>query len=301
MLSEIQTTADWTKYPGNPVLGGDYGTCFDITVLKEDDTYRMWLSWRPKKSLALVESREGIQWSTPAIVLGPNPDTGWEDDINRPTVVKREDGYHMWYTGQAQGHSRIGYAVSPDGRTWERASAQPVLVPEEPWEKVALMCPHVLWDEEAGFYRLWYSGGEQYEPDAVGYATSPDGLHWIKHPANPVFTPDAGPAPSWDGHKVAGAHVLRYGGGHLMFYIGFRDTDHAQIGMARSIDGVTGWERHSANPIIRPGAGGWDHDACYKPFAVPEPGRWLLWYNGRRGASEQIGLALHDGDDLAWD
>ena len=38
-----------------------------------------------------------------------------------------------------------------------------------------------------------------------------------------------------------------------MFYIGFRDQDHAQIGLARSKDGITGWQRHPANPIIRPG------------------------------------------------
>ena len=37
---------------------------------------------------------------------------------------------------------------------------------------------------------------------------------------------------------------------YLMFYIGFETTQHAQIGLARSRDGVTGWERHPANPII---------------------------------------------------
>ena len=47
------------------------------------------------------------------------------------------------------------------------------------------MCPHVLWDEQQKLFRMWYSGGEQYEPDAIGYATSPDGLKWTKHKANP--------------------------------------------------------------------------------------------------------------------
>jgi hypothetical protein len=32
------------KYEGNPVLGGALGTCFDIAVLKEGDTLRMWFS-----------------------------------------------------------------------------------------------------------------------------------------------------------------------------------------------------------------------------------------------------------------
>ena len=94
-------------------MGGKYGTCFDISVFKEGETYRMWLSWRPKQSVALVESKDGIHWSEPPkIVLGPRPETGWEDDINRPVVVKRADGYHMWYTGQAKG-SIPGSAMRP--------------------------------------------------------------------------------------------------------------------------------------------------------------------------------------------
>src|SRR5882724_4041557 len=95
-----ETTAGWLKYEKNPVLGGDLGTCFDISVLKEGDTYRMWFSWRPKRSIALAESKDGIQWSKPVIVLGPNNKTDWEYDLNRPVVIKNGNRYQMWYTGQ---------------------------------------------------------------------------------------------------------------------------------------------------------------------------------------------------------
>jgi hypothetical protein len=57
-----ETTAGWVKSPRNPVLGGDLGTCFDVSVLKEGDTFRTWFSWRPKKSIALVQSRDGIRY-----------------------------------------------------------------------------------------------------------------------------------------------------------------------------------------------------------------------------------------------
>ncbi len=293
-----QTTAGWVKHAGNPVMGGKYGTCFDISVLKENN-YRMWLSWRPKKSIALVESADGIHWSEPPrIVLGPRKETGWEDDLNRPVVLKRADGYHMWYTGQAKGRSWIGYATSPDGVAWQRRSDKPVIASEQPWEKVAVMCPHVIWDEAARQFRMWYSGGEQYEPDAIGYATSPDGLTWTKHAANPVFRPD--PACAWEKHKVTACQVIKQGDWHLIFYIGFRDTDHAQIGLARSRDGITNWQRHPANPIIRPGQNQWDHDACYKPCAVFDGQQWLLWYNGRHGGLEQIGVVFHEGEELGF-
>jgi beta-1,2-mannobiose phosphorylase / 1,2-beta-oligomannan phosphorylase len=293
-----ETTAGWVKSPSSPVLGGDLGTCFDVSVLKEGDAFRMWFSWRPKRSIALVESRDGIGWSKPVIVLGPNDRTDWEADINRPVVLKDGVTYRMWYTGQAQGRSWIGYATSRDGKTWRRESDRPVLSAEKPWEKVAVMCPHIIRDDYAGLYRMWYSGGEQYEPDAIGYGTSRDGLVWAKHRSNPVFRPDPGSA--WEKDRVTACQVVRRGDGYVMFYIGFRDREHAQIGLARSKDGISGWERHSANPIIRPSREKWDHDAVYKPFAILDGGRWLLWYNGRRGGVEQIGLATHDGEDLGF-
>ena len=158
------------------------------------------------------------------------------------------------------------------------------------------MCPHVLWDEPARLFRMWYSGGEQYEPDAIGYATSADGVCWVKHTGNPVFAAD--PKLAWEQHKVTACQVIQHAGWHVMFYIGFRDLHHAQIGMARSRDGITGWQRHRANPIISPDEGKWDHDACYKPFAIFDGKRWLLWYNGRRDTVEQVGSALHEGEDL---
>jgi hypothetical protein len=34
--------------------------------------------------------------------------------------------------------------------------------------------------------------------------------------------------------------------------------------------------------------------------AHPTKRRWFLWYNGRKGAVEQIGLAVHEGEDLGF-
>lgn len=292
------THAGWIKDEHSPVLGGKLGTCFDVAVLREGPLYRMWFSWRPKKSIALVQSEEGIHWSDPIVVLGPSA-TGWEDDLNRPAVVKRSDGYHLWYTGQTKGHSSIGHATSPDGKAWTRASEKPVLSPDTKWEKAAVMCPDVAWDDQANTYRMWYSAGEQYEPDAIGYATSPDGNLWTKAKDNPIFAAD--PTSPWERHKVTACQVIKHGDWYYMFYIGFRDVDHAQIGLARSRDGVTAWQRHPSNPIISPTPEAWDHDAVYKPSAIFDGKRWMLWYNGRHKSLEQIGLAIHEGEDLGFE
>jgi len=297
-LFALDRESGWVKYAGGPVLGGQYGTCFDICVLHEAGKYRMWVSWRPKQSIAITESNDGVHWSPPEIVLPPAPATGWEDDVNRPIVVHREDGYHMWYTGQAKGQSKIGYAQSSDGVHWARQSTRPVLEPSEPWEGVALMCPHVLWDRAGRTWKMWYSGGSQYEPNAIGYATSADGLRWEKYRHNPVMTPD--PHSGWEKDRVTAAQIIYWKGWYYSFYIGFRDVDHAQIGLARSKDGITGWVRHAENPIVRPTPDGWDADACYKPFAVYSRGKWMLWYNGRHDHLEQIGLVTRSGDSLGF-
>ena len=63
-----ETQGGWVKSPTNPSLGGDYGTIFDISVLWENEKYRMWVSWRPQKSIALVESDDGEHWSIPIVV-----------------------------------------------------------------------------------------------------------------------------------------------------------------------------------------------------------------------------------------
>ena len=295
-----ETSSGWEKYANNPVLGGDLGTCFDLTMLHEDGVYKMWFSWRPKKAIAYTESTDGTTWLEPKIVLAPiNND--WEKDLNRPAILKKDGVYHLWYTAQADGRSRIGYATSDDWIHWTRMSEKPVLVAEEPWEKVAVMCPHVAWDEDEKLFKMWYSAGEQHEPNAIGYATSPDGLVWTKHAENPIFAAESDTP--WERHKVTGGHVMRHDDWYLMFYIGFENEHLARIGIARSRDGITGWQRHPANPVIQPGRDRWDHDACYKPFVIYDAGdaKWRLWYNGRRGDKEQIGMAEHAGEDLGFD
>jgi len=290
--------AQWVKYE-KPVLGGgDLGTVFDIFVLKDRNRYIMYSSWRPQRSLAVSTSADGINWSHPEIVLSPNPATEWEDDINRPSVLFKDGIYHLWYTGQYKGkNSWIGYATSQDGKNFVRQSDKPVISPTEPWEKVAVMCPHVIWDEKEKVFKMWYSGGEQYEPDAIGYATSNDGLHWNKRP-QPVFTAD--PSKEWEQYKVTACQIIKRKNDYLMFYIGFRDIDFAQIGMARSKNGVDKWERYKGNHIIAPTEDAWDASACYKPFAIQEKNRWMLWYNGRNKSLEQIGLVIHKGANIKF-
>jgi len=274
------TIADvgWTKYAGNPVLGGPLGTCFDISVDVSNGRYRMWFSWRPRNGIGYAESADGLDWKAhEEVVLGPLPgDSSIEDlQVTRPFVLVEHELLTMWYSAHSIDRVVIARATSRDGVHWDRHGA--VLTPEEPWEKAALMCPSVIRDDD-GLYHMWYSGGERYEPDAIGYATSRDGVTWTRVGDRPVLRPDRG---SWDRDRVAGAHVFRHGAWLYAAYIGFANGfEDSSIGIARSNDGIH-WERHAGNPVITRGEPGeFDSINVYKPFVVVDGDEWRMWFNG---------------------
>jgi predicted GH43/DUF377 family glycosyl hydrolase len=300
--------AGWKRYKDNPVIGREWGECFDVFVLPCDGGgYRMYFSWRSRKSIAVIESDDGFKWSEPRIVLSPTNATNWEWDVNRQSVVKKDGKYYMWYSGMTKGNlndnsgtSKLGYAVSDDGINWKRFP-EPVMVPDQKWEQNCIMCPHVNWNEEKKIYQMYYSAGGWFEPDVIGYAESADGLIWKKYD-KPIFWPIY--KNLWERERTTACQVLFHKGWYYMFYIGFEDIHKARVCFARSRDGITGWERHPMNPIICAGAvDTYDCEGEYKPFLVWEEknNRWLMWVNGRRGPVEQIGVMIHEGEDLGFD
>ncbi len=287
----------FTKYEGNPILGSkELGTCFDVLVQKINGRYRMDFSWRKYSSLAVTFSDDGIHWEYPQFTLKFDESTGWEDGINRNCVVYHEGIYKMWYTGQARGHSYIGYAESKDGLKFERKTPEPILISEFPFEGESVMNPCVL--IEGGKYRMWYSAGETYEPNVMCYAESDDGLNWKKSRINPIMIKGK---EKYEQQRIGGCQVIKTDDmGYVMFYIGYEDINTACICAARSDNGITGWERCDKNPMVYPDQGAWDQDSCYKPSFLwnEEQKKWYVWYNGRKEHDEFIGCATYDKREL---
>jgi beta-1,2-mannobiose phosphorylase / 1,2-beta-oligomannan phosphorylase len=295
----VSGAARWRKYAGNPVLGGELGTCFDVSVDVVDGDHRMWFSWRPKRGIGYAESADGLHWKVREdVVLGRDPDDPAESiEVTRPFVLDEGDHLTMWYAAHGEAQVAIARATSRGGVEWRREGV--VLEPSLQWEKAVLMCPSVVRDDE-GQYHMWYSGGERYEPDAVGYATSTDGVNWVRVHEEPVLRPGA--SGSWESDRVAGAHVFRDGEWLYAAYIGFANGfEDSAIGIARSRDGV-GWERHADNPVVSRGAAGeFDSINVYKPFVVVDGDEWRMWFNASSPISgddtrpenriEQIGYA----------
>jgi beta-1,2-mannobiose phosphorylase / 1,2-beta-oligomannan phosphorylase len=119
---------------------------------------------------------------------------------------------------------------------------------------------------EADTYRLWFTGydGQREGIKQLGYATSPDGLHWTRSPQNPLV-PD---------HWVEDMTVVHRGELYYMFAEG-RDENHAE--MLTSKNGVDWkWEgpldvrqSNGKQPARRP---------CGTPTVWIEGDHWYLFY-----------------------
>ncbi len=143
-------------------------------------------------------------------------------------------------------------------------------------------------------YRAWYTGGRGVDgfpgtSVAIGYATSPDGVHWAKYAGNPVLV--SGPPGSWDAHGVGSGWVLYDSGHYHMWYTGnelnFFSGGLSGIGYAVSNDGMH-WRKYPGNPVIVNGLpGSWEPQVT-EPTVIREDSLFKMWYNGW---TDQIGYA----------
>ena len=117
---------------------------------------------------------------------------------------------------------------------------------------------------EDSLYKLWYTGyqGADSVTKYLGYATSNDGIHWLRYSNNPIFP----------GKWTEDMCVLKQGGTYYMFAEGRNDVAHALI----SSDGIHWHEQgdlviHTTDGKKIPG-----------PYGTPtvwlENGIWYLFY-----------------------
>ena len=279
----------WKKVGKKPVYGDEStGTIFDPYVYLEGDTFIMIASERKSGSLIRVESKDGETWGNRQVVLEGVKDS-WEEIVNRGCLIEVNGYWHLWYTGQKDGVSSIGYAKGQSLQSLKRVQQTPVLQTSEIFEGVSAMNPCVIWNDKKHLFQMWYAAGEDYEPDVICYAESKDGMIWIKY-SSPVLTKSLNNA--WESNKVGGCQVvINEDYTYSMYYIGYQNIDVTRICLATSADGLV-WNRTVDNLQLGPSKGSWDSDAVYKPTVVLKADKELLWYNGRSKHKEYIGLAI---------
>jgi predicted GH43/DUF377 family glycosyl hydrolase len=175
---------------------------------------------------------------------------------------------------------------------WERHPGNPVFTVGDPgsWEETVAVATAVLYHD--GLYKMWYEGDAGF-----GYATSPDGLDWTRHPANPVLVP--GDAGEWDELAVNNASVVIVGDTYHLWYSGVAADEDNRIGHATSTDGMD-WTKDPANPVMDLGQpGDWDSNELIHPFVIREGDLFRMWYNGHDGLTQRI-LYASSPDGVEW-
>lgn len=253
----------WSEYSDNPVLdiGSDPGD-FDYDgvetpcVVKDltapaSHRYKLWYAGRNARCLPLNDhqigyaySADGIHWTkytgNPVLSAG-DADSWYNTFVSNPEVIMENDTCKMWFTapdlvinGQpTDGKGNIGYATSMDGMSWT-VHPEPVLIAgdQENWDSASIAEPSVV--KAGGLYHMWYSALNQWEVEnfQVGYASSSDGVNWVKSIQNPVLqTGDTG---EWDSYWATHPGVIYdvSSDKFRMWYTG-RDTD--------TIESLTGY------------------------------------------------------------
>jgi len=174
---------------------------------------------------------------------------------------------------------------------WIRYPNNPVLTlgSEGSFDSFNIMSPMVVKDK--GLYKMWYSGGpnREYTKYQIGYATSKDGLNWVKYPKNPVIK--AGERDNF----LTTPTILRTAEGYLlreeslfkMYFTGNREND---LEYATSSDGVR-WKKYSENPVLK---------GIYAPTVIRDGEFYKMWYTMGSYPNFKIGYAT-SRDGIHWE
>jgi len=291
----------WVKYAGNPILGptsGAWDQDFTTTprVLFDGKMFRMWYvgGHSGVTAIGYATSLDGISWTKfpdPVLTHGP-PGSFDSSHLGLGSIVQMNESFFlMWYQGSNHisfMNGAVGLATSYDGITWTKYEGNPVLRPSA-IDQLVLASPFVVRLNDT--FNMWYTGKSESDPTQttrILYATSYDGINWIKWP-HPVFSPSASPE-MWDSGAVYSASVFYDGTNFGLWYSGLNlSYVNPRIGFASAPDGAT-WTR-SSNPLLDLGdPGSWDSAGVEQPCAVIGYG-YMLYYDGFSSEGTSIGLA----------
>jgi hypothetical protein len=182
----------FSKFSEGPLLSPTYkepycnGASF---TMKDGDIWRLWytsfVGWEvynnhpePLYNIKYAESKNGIDWQRNQIVSVDFIDNNKKGGIARPSVIKEDGIYKMWYTYRGasdyrenkENSYRIGYAESKDGLVFNRMDDKVNIdISSDGWDSVMMTYPHVI--KYDGKYWVFYNGNT-FGKTGFGYAIS---------------------------------------------------------------------------------------------------------------------------------
>lgn len=156
----------------------DYLGVGSMYVRKEDSLFRMWYSrfdtWNDEihfhkhcYNIRSANSKDGITWLPLDNICIDFMDKSTEYAIARPTVIKIDNYYYMWYCYRGESY-RIGFALSKDGIDWVRYdNLVGIEYSNSGWDSEMLCYPFVFAYD--GMLYMLYNGNE-YGATGLGLA-----------------------------------------------------------------------------------------------------------------------------------
>lgn len=248
----------WQKHAGNPVMvPGGLGTWDETnidspSIVVVGGTYHMWYSGVDDvddNRIGHATSPDGIVWTRdPANpVIDTDDPFAWDAfEAIHPFVLHEDNLFKMYYNGHDGLEQRIVYATSTDGSAWTKFTSLFMLEPgaNGQWDEAEIGPMCVIRANDG--YHMWYTAGDDSDVFGIGYATSVDGLTWIKDTVNnPVL--ERGATGQWDEGMVAVPHVILIDSVLTMWYGGTVDGSTFETGIATSNSQLVPTLLHSYN------------------------------------------------------
>jgi beta-1,2-mannosidase len=185
--------------------------------------------------------------------------------------------------------------------TWTRLSPDPVIAPQgDGFESAGTFNPAVI--KERGKFVMLYRAQDHKGTSSLGYATSDDGLHFVRRP-EPVMVSEM---PYEKGGGVEDPRLVKIGNTYYLTYTGYNNVDgvgpkhkDAQLCMATSHD-LVHWKREG---VVMPAYKGKWNVGWTKSGAILTQkisGKYWMYYLGDAADHEsQMGVA-YSTDLLHW-
>ncbi len=295
---------NWTKSQAaplpNPVFSWTSSGIPFVYITEIQDTLRMWFTGADgnpagNDRIGYANSVDGIIFNyLPVPVLEPGGVAGNFDSegVFGASVIFDGTTYRMWYNGYNTqpyyaGNIEAGLATSADGINWTKHAGNPVLPKGNPgdFDMVWAYVNTVLF--ENGVYKMWYTGFNG-STAGIGYATSTDGITWLKHPGNPVI---AGGGPGTGSLlNVQNPCVIHTDAGYGMWFNGNGSDPDFHVYYASSADGIA-WTCFPVPVLTTGDPGSFDQDWAWHPNVIFDDGVYRMWYSGYNGTEWAIGMA----------
>lgn len=230
-----------------------------------------------------------VRWvaDSPSPVFTGAGGDAWDRKIRERGWILIEDGvYHLWYTGYNDDRSPnrfLGHATSPDGKTWTRDPANP-LVPDS-WVEDMCVVKH------GGNYWMFAEG----KGDIAHLLTSDDGKQWVERGPLDIRKTDGSPIS--DGPRGTPTAWVEGDSWYLLYERG----DQA-IWLASSTDALH-WIHVQDEPVIECGPAPYDRTAVAVNQVFRRDGTYYAIYhaNSERPWKDWTTCIARSKDRIHWE